>query len=847
MTLFRQVLLFALSNMVGLTWASVPNQTTFGIISTPNDAVHLAVVQETLRKINNDATILPKTKIKSVNVSLSVNNALTNIMKLMDEETTALFEVSFPQVPSDIAADMLNSTLTTTNLFDCDQLLQVEDYAICDHAISLYQDLSTMNKAVVGVLSAANISEAIIIYDVMLSKQVTNFLDLSKGILKKQELVYLNFGTDSELSAHAMQDLRGIRSMKITTVIMFVDQGNMELIMDIVNLYCTCNAEVESILWILPKVNSTDYNANPTDRVIGLKLQQNNGKEYRELLEHVRHSSDYTGHALPESAVLLHDAIYLLANATQHVISSGQWELAKSQISNHLFPNRSQNAGKIRRALTKVSFNGFSGFISINEKGQRIDPLLEILNLRKDKFYKIGLYTASTGATLTGKIEQNRRLPTTPIAHKTLQVVAMKQKPFVFIDKNGQNGNISGYSFDLLTKLSQQLKFKIVIREVRNISEMINELVNERADIALNPIVVSADRQKVLSFTKPFMHFSVGLLVKKKEEKDLDLTQFMLPFTIPAWCLLLSSCIVVTFIVYLLDKHSPYGWRQTQIDQGEDGDEFNLFNSFWFCMACMLTQGADNTPRNLSGRILAGCFWFCVLIWNATYTANLASFLVLKTSALPVTSLSQAVSMDYNMIMIRNSAIAKVVEKSKNTLYQEIWQKVQRKNTFDDTHEEAVSRIRNAGKSAFIAEEPFLNYYKGRLKCNLVMVSNVLQPMSFAFGLPLTSKYTHAMSLGILRLQEQGVTDSYERKWWEYQNQCPKETNAVSQSRLDVKEMLGVYLVLSAGIVIAVLVVGVEIWWKKSLGKTMKTFFAAKKRNFSSKIEDQKTTNVALN
>ena len=97
------------------------------------------------------------------------------------------------------------------------------------------------------------------------------------------------------------------------------------------------------------------------------------------------------------------------------------------------------------------------------------------------------------------------------------------------------------------------------------------------------------------------MHFSVGLLVKKKEDKDLDLTQFMLPFTIPAWCLLLSSCIVVTFIVHLLDKHSPYGWRQTQQEQGEDGDEFNLFNSFWFCMACMLTQGADNTPRNLSG------------------------------------------------------------------------------------------------------------------------------------------------------------------------------------------------------------------------------------------------------
>ena len=97
------------------------------------------------------------------------------------------------------------------------------------------------------------------------------------------------------------------------------------------------------------------------------------------------------------------------------------------------------------------------------------------------------------------------------------------------------------------------------------------------------------------------MHFSVGLLAKKQEEKELDLTQFMSPFTIPAWLLLISSCIVVTLIVYVLDKHSPYGWRQTQQAQGEDGDEFSLFNSLWFCLACMLAQGADNTPRNLSG------------------------------------------------------------------------------------------------------------------------------------------------------------------------------------------------------------------------------------------------------
>ena len=87
------------------------------------------------------------------------------VIKLMNEDTTALFEVAPPQIPSDIAADMLNSTLVKLGRFDCDQLMLVDDYAICDHEISLYPGLSTINKAVVDVLKATNVTEAIIVYD----------------------------------------------------------------------------------------------------------------------------------------------------------------------------------------------------------------------------------------------------------------------------------------------------------------------------------------------------------------------------------------------------------------------------------------------------------------------------------------------------------------------------------------------------------------------------------------------------------------------------------------------------------------------------------------------------------
>ena len=46
--------------------------------------------------------------------------------------------------------------------------------------------------------------------------------------------------------------------------------------------------------------------------------------------------------------------------------------------------------------------------------------------------------------------------------------------------KNDQNAlTISGYSYDLLTKLSTQLNFKFVVREVKNITGLIDEVINE--------------------------------------------------------------------------------------------------------------------------------------------------------------------------------------------------------------------------------------------------------------------------------------------------------------------------------------------------------------------------------
>ena len=91
-----------------------------------------------------------------------------------------------------------------------------------------------------------------------------------------------------------------------------------------------------------------------------------------------------------------------------------------------------------------------------------------------------------------------------------------------------------------------------------------------------------------------------------------------------------SSCFQVlgiTLLIYCLDYFSPSGYRARAVSTGDgDGDELNLFNSLWFSLGSILQQGADNTPRSASGRMLAGAFWFFTLILISTYTANLAAY-----------------------------------------------------------------------------------------------------------------------------------------------------------------------------------------------------------------------------
>ena len=124
----------------------------------------------------------------------------------------------------------------------------------------------------------------------------------------------------------------------------------------------------------------------------------------------------------------------------------------------------------------------------------------------------------------------------------------------------------------------------------------------KRADIA-GVLTITEGREKVVDFAVPFMYFTEDMLLKKTSFNNgsIDFLKFLNPFHSDVWFATLATLVVISVSTFVINYLSPYGYK------GANGrgtsEEFSFFNSVWFALACMLQQGSESQPRNLSGAL----------------------------------------------------------------------------------------------------------------------------------------------------------------------------------------------------------------------------------------------------
>ncbi|XP_071499997.1 glutamate receptor 4-like [Diadema antillarum] len=498
----------------------------------------------------------------------------------------------------------------------------------------------------------------------------------------------------------------------------------------------------------------------------------------------------------------------------------------------------------------QVQFRSITGLIAFDANGERTNHTLQVLGLRPTGLEEVGIWDQSANPRLKlyGVNGQNRSRD----LNKTIIVTTVLESPFVMMKhpKESYTGNdrYEGYCVDLLAQINEHHKFKFEIR-ARNDSKygamdangnwdgMILELIKGDADIALAPLTINSDRERVIDFTKPYMSLGVSIMIKKPQNTRPSVFSFLHPLSYEIWLSIIFAYLGVSVVLFLVSRFSPDEWYTVEqgtlscapstegdIDRVEPRDKkennFGIQNSLWFSMGALMQQGCEVSPRCLSGRIVGGVWWFFTLIIISSYTANLAAFLTVERMSSPINSAEDLVNRkDISYGIQRSGATEQFFSSSNTDIYQRMWQRINTTvpSPMTDSAEEGISRVRHSnGKYVFMLESTMNEYQNQQKPCDTMKVGSNLDSKSYGIGVTRErSLLRDELTLAILQLGEDGVLDTLKKKWWYDKGECGVQSDSVDQANaLSLSNVAGIFYILIVGMGVAMFVAISEFYWR---------------------------------
>uniref|UniRef100_A0A1B6DA51 Glutamate receptor 1 n=2 Tax=Clastoptera arizonana TaxID=38151 RepID=A0A1B6DA51_9HEMI len=489
--------------------------------------------------------------------------------------------------------------------------------------------------------------------------------------------------------------------------------------------------------------------------------------------------------------------------------------------------------------MKMLTAEGMSGGIKFDKYGRRNLFRLEIIELSKEGFKKIGIWDSIEGANYTRTQREMTDTISESITNKKFVVTSRLGKPYLYkVEGEGLEGNaqFEGYSMDLIDAISKDLGFKYEFKivkgneygslnkETKQWSGLIREIQDRRADLAICDLTITHDRRTAVDFTMPFMTLGISILYSKQPKAEVNLFSFMSPLSVDVWIYMVTAYLAISLLLFFLCRCSPNEWSNPHPcnpDPDELESTFNLPNCLWFSIGSLTTQGCDLLPKAVSTRLVAGMWWFFTLIMISSYTANLAAFLTQQKMGPQIENVEQlgAQSKIKYGVMIGGSTY-NFFKTSNDSLYKKMWSVMEsaQPSVFVDSNEAGVERVRKSKNNyAFFMESTTIEFQMEQY-CDLTQIGNLLDSKGYGIAMPPNSPYRTAISGSVLKLQESGKLLEIKKKWWSAwksnSSSCEDYGGSVEPSNeLGMSNVGGVFVVLIAGCVFSFFVAILEFLW----------------------------------
>ncbi|XP_072304425.1 glutamate receptor ionotropic, kainate 5-like [Eucyclogobius newberryi] len=526
------------------------------------------------------------------------------------------------------------------------------------------------------------------------------------------------------------------------------------------------------------------------------------------------------------SSALMFDAVHVVVSAVRELNRSQEIGVKPLSCSSPLIW---QHGTSLMNYLRMVEYDGLTGHIEFNSKGQRTNYTLKILEKHHGGHREIGTWFSNNTLVMNSTSLDLNSSET--LANKTLIVTTILESPYVMRRSRYQefsgNDQYEGFCVDMLRELSQILRFSFRIKLVDDAlygapepngswTGMVGELINRKADLAVAGFTITSEREKVIDFSKPFMSLGISILYRVHMGRKPGYFSFLDPFSPAVWLFMLLAYLAVSCVLFLAARLSPYEWYNphpcSRHRQDVLENQYSLGNSLWFPVGGFMQQGSEVMPRALSTRCVSGVWWAFTLIIISSYTANLAAFLTVQRMEVPIESaddLADQTNIQYGTI--HGGSTMTFFMNSRYQTYQRMWNYMYSKqpSVFVKSTEDGIARVLNS-RYAFLMESTMNEYYRNT-NCNLTQIGGLLDTKGYGIGMPLGSPFRDEITLGILQLQESNRLEILKRYWWKG-GECGKEEDHRAKG-LGMENIGGIFVVLICGLIIAVFVAIMEFVW----------------------------------
>lgn len=539
---------------------------------------------------------------------------------------------------------------------------------------------------------------------------------------------------------------------------------------------------------------------------------------------------------LTVSMALIHDAVQLFARALRR-LDSAAVNIRPMDCESQM--NWGHGASLINFMKDGQSMlHGLTGMVQFDNEGLRTNIALDIMELSYNGLQLVGTWnsTESDGLRITRLVSPASRQESESLQNKTFIVLTALSDPYGMLRQSSvalkNNERFEGFGVELIHELSLMLGFNYtfelqldnVYGSYNNVTKkwngMIEKLLNKRADLAITDLTITSEREAAVDFTHPFMILGISILYKRATKEPPSLFSFMAPFSTDVWLCIFSVYMGVSVLLWIMGRICPYEWNNPYpcIEEPEElENQFTLQNSLWFTIGSFMQQGSEIAPIAVSTRMVASIWWFFTLIMVSSYTANLAAFLTVETTATPFKNVREL----YNQNIIKYGAkkggsTVNFFRDSNDSMYRQMFETMMKNSdVLASSNEQGLNWVKRGGYAYFM-ESTSIEYITER-DCEVARVGDLLDSKGYGIAMRKNSSYRNQLSAAVLKLQESGKLAKMKNRWWKEERgggKCADTGGSGNPSSLNLQNVGGVFVVLMAGLFLACFVALFELLCK---------------------------------